>query len=344
MSWFLGFDIGGTKCAVSLGKTQTDKNGEDALLLCAKEKFPTARQTPDRVLNAFLRCAEKLLEKEGLEFSDLSGIGISCGGPLDSKRGVILSPPNLPLWNNIEVVRFFEEKTGVPAFLQNDANACAVAEWKFGAGKGCDDLIFLTFGTGLGAGLILNGKLYSGVSDMAGEIGHVRLSEESDPFLPVGYGKQGSAEGYCSGGGLAQLGRHAAEEALKRGETPPLYLAAGKDLEKIDARLMAELAAQNDPMCRSLYEQCGRKLGRILSILVDLLNPSRVVIGGVFMRSEALLRPGMEAVLEEESLKYAREACTVAAAGLGEAVGDYAALSVAYAGAQEHQKQKGNNL
>ena len=130
---------------------------------------------------------------------DISAIGISCGGPLNSKKGVILSPPNLPGWDNIEIVNIIKDRLDVPAKLQNDANACALAEWKYGAGRGSNNMIFLTFGTGFGAGLILDGRLYNGVNCMSGEIGHVRLTE----YGPVGYGKAGSCEGYCSGGGIA---------------------------------------------------------------------------------------------------------------------------------------------
>lgn len=120
-------------------------------------------------------------------------VGISCGGPLNSTAGIIEGPPNLPGWNNVKIADILTSHYGVFASLQNDANACAVAEWKFGAGKGAQNMIFLTFGTGLGAGLILNGRLYSGTNDNAGEIGHIRLEE----FGPSGYGKSGSFEGFA---------------------------------------------------------------------------------------------------------------------------------------------------
>lgn len=333
MQYFLGLDVGGTKCAASLGCLTEETGARSSMTVLAKEKFATAGHTPYEVLEMFYEAAEKLMQDRGMDFSQLTAIGISCGGPLDSRRGIILSPPNLPGWDKIEIVRFFEERTGVKTFLQNDANACAVAEWKFGAGRGCEDMVFLTFGTGLGAGLILNGRLHCGASDMAGEIGHVRLEKESEcAFLPVGYGKRGSAEGYCSGGGLAQLGREAARQAVLRGEHSALYEAAGEALENIDARLIAELARKDDPVCRQLYTDCGTRLGQTLAILIDLVNPQKIVLGGVYMRSADLLTPAMEAVLEQEALSYAREACEIVPAGLGEQVGDYAALSVAAAG------------
>lgn len=333
MQYFLGLDVGGTKCAASLGELITDANGRNVMKIIGKERFATADYTPLQALEKFYELSEKLLCRKQIEFSELIAIGISCGGPLDSCKGVILSPPNLPDWDQIEIVRFFTERTGVPAFLQNDANACAVAEWKFGAGQGCDNMAFLTFGTGLGAGLILNGKLYCGASDMAGEIGHVRLEKENgNTFLPIGYGKWGSAEGYCSGGGLAQLGREAAMQAVSKGEESALYEAAEGKAERIDAHLIAELARKGDPVCQALYTGCGMRLGETLAILIDVINPEKIILGGIYMRSADLLTPSMEAVLEKEVLFYAREACEIVPAGLGEYVGDYAALSVAVAG------------
>ena len=130
-------------------------------------------------------------------------IGITCGGPLDSKKGLIMSPPNLPKWDKIPITKIIEDNFNVPVFLQNDANACALAEWRFGAGKGTNNMIFLTFGTGLGAGLILDGRLYAGTNNLAGEIGHIRLAKDG----PLGYDKKGSFEGFCSGAGIARLAK-----------------------------------------------------------------------------------------------------------------------------------------
>lgn len=136
------------------------------------------------------------------EGADFSAIGISCGGPLDSRRGIVFSPPNLPGWDKVPITKFFSERFHVPCFLQNNANACVLAEWKWGNGKNLDNVVFPTFGTGMGAGLILNGKLYEGAKGLAGEIGHMRLARHG----PVGYGKAGSFEGVCSGGGDSAIG------------------------------------------------------------------------------------------------------------------------------------------
>jgi glucokinase len=251
-------------------------------------------------------------------------IGISCGGPLDQKRGVILSPPNLPGWDEVPVTKFFREKADIPAFLQNDADAGALAEWKWGAGRGYNSLVFITFGTGCGAGLILNGRLYSGASGQAGEIGHVRLAD----YGPTGYGKPGSMEGFCSGGGIARLARAMAESELQMGKTPALC-PTYHDLGKLTAKTVSIAAEQGDSLAISVYAEAGRKLGMGLSILMDILNPELIIIGSIFTRSRNQLWPEAARIIERDALPLARKACQVVPSALGESIGNYAALAVA---------------
>lgn len=319
--YFLGYDIGGTKCAVSLGRTQDGLY--DSIDIIAKDKFET-KGTPYEVLDKMISCAKAILEKERISFTDIARAGISCGGPLDSKRGVILSPPNLPGWDEVRAVEYLTERTGIKTLLQNDANACAVAEWKFGAGRGCSNMVFLTFGTGLGAGLILNGKLYSGTNDNAGEAGHVRLSENG----PVGYGKIGSFEGFCSGRGIEQLGRSYATEAFQRGEKVS-FCEGMHDLSNITAKRIAECADEGDELAKKVYAKSGEMLGYGLSMLVDILNPERIVIGSVFTRSKHLLFDSCDKVMREQCLSLSYDVCSVVGADLGENIGDYAALALA---------------
>ena len=312
----IGFDIGGTKCAVCIGQ---EINGD--LEILDKRVMPTDHSvSPYEMIERMCALAEEMTE-------NIDCIGISCGGPLDSKRGIIQSPPNLPGWEEVKIVEFLENKYGCKAYLQNDANACAVAEWKYGAGRGCRNMIFLTFGTGLGAGLILDGKLYAGTSDMAGECGHMRLSS----FGPVGYGKGGSFEGFCSGGGIAQLGQMMARESLQMGQ-PVSYCHDIKDLDTITAKSIAERANEGYADAKAVFKVCGEKLGYGLSILIDILNPERIVLGSIFQRSEHLLRESMEKVIQRECLVAARKVCQVVPAQLEENIGDYAALAVASMG------------
>ena len=320
MEYVAGIDIGGTKCAVVLGR----RAGNGEITILDKKAFPTGRRPYSEVLDEFFATVEEILSAQGVKVSQVVAFGISCGGPLDSKRGVIMSPPNLPGWDDVPIVRLFEERFGVKTGVQNDANACALAEWQFGAGCGAQNMIFLTFGTGMGAGLILDGRLYSGTNDMAGEVGHMAMR----PFGPVGYGKAGSFEGFCSGGGIAQLARSRAMEALQMGGGVG-YCPDPASLDGITARSVAEAARQGDPAALEVYRTSGELLGEGLSILIDVLNPETSVIGSIFARAHDVLWPAAESVIRRQSLSYAREVCRVVPAGLGEQIGDYAALSVA---------------
>ena len=314
MNYIIGFDIGGTKCAVTLGKT--NENGLPEII--SKKQFPTQKGKPYEVMEKLSAELDLILESRKITCTDIIGIGISCGGPLDSDKGIIMSPPNLPGWDNIEICKYFTDKFGVPCNLQNDANACAVAEWKYGAGRGMKNIVFLTFGTGLGAGLILNGRLYRGKNDMAGEIGHVRLEKDG----PVGYGKAGSAEGFCSGNGIRQLGIIAMRSG---GSETALYKSCNGDPGKVNAKIIAELAYKGDRVCKEIYDKCAEKLGFVISILCDIINPEAVILGGIYMRSDDLLEDGIKSVMNREALVP----CKILKAGLSENIGDYAALSIA---------------
>lgn len=317
----IGIDIGGTKCAVILGLLS--EKGEVKIL--DKNTRSTADYpTPALMLPQFRKGISDLLINHHLTIEDISAIGISCGGPLDSKRGIILSPPNLPGWDDIQIVDIFEKEYHIPVAIQNDANACALAEWKFGAGRGTMNMIFLTFGTGMGAGLILDGKLYSGTNDNAGEVGHIRL----DRMGPVGYGKAGSFEGFCSGGGIAQLARTMALEKSQMGEKVS-FCNTIPDLQNISAQSVAEAANRGDLLAIKIFEECGTYLGKGLSVIIDILNPECIVLGSIFVRSSHLLIKPMEKAITEESLPLARKVCRIVPAQLDEQIGDIASLSVA---------------
>ncbi len=319
MEYLAGIDIGGTKCSVSLGRAQ-----EGQVELLCREKFPTPgtpREAVERMKDSLGRLLSSAPQNR------LSAVGVSCGGPLSSERGLILSPPNLPGWDGIDILTPFEEAFGVPAFLENDANACALAEWLWGAGKGTRNMVFLTFGTGLGAGLILDGHLYRGACDMAGEAGHIRLSQTG----PVGFGKAGSFEGFCSGGGIGRMGRALAEERGFKEEKRELFSTAAG---------IAEAADQGDELALEIFRRTGRMLGLGLSVLMDILNPELIVIGSIFLRQEKRLRTPMEEVLKREALPLSLASCRVVPAGLGEELGDYGALSAALNGLREKKKNR----
>lgn len=249
---YLGIDIGGTKCAVCLG--------EGAGSILDKIVFDTLEPLgPEQAVSNLLKSTDQLLAKHG---SRIKGIGIACGSPLDQERGIIQAPAQLASWKNIEIVRIFNERYHVPTFLDNDANAGASAEFCFGAGRGCRHMAFLTFGTGMGAGFVLNGQVYRGANCYAGEVGHIRLS----PQGPIGCRKSGSFEGWCSGAGIAQIAK--SELASFSGKT---ILSAQPTAKDVGAA-----ASQGDMLALKILEISGHHLGIALAIIVDTINPERI--------------------------------------------------------------------
>ena len=289
MTVYLGADIGGTKIAVVLGNALAE--------IIATSRFPTASVAdPYQALDGIERAFGQLLQANDYSVEDVARIGISCGGPLDSRRGVVLSPPNLPGWDEIPVCEVLNRKFGRPVRLENDANAAAQAEWAFGAGRGTQHMVFLTCSTGMGAGLILDGRLYHGARDLAGEAGHIRLTDDG----PVGYRKAGSFEGWASGAGL--------------------FDRTGRPAEEIGREALA-----GDPGALALIRQTGEMLGRGIAIMCDVLNPELVVCGTMAVKLGDLLLEPARRVLAREAL----DPCPVVPAALGADFGNVAALTVA---------------
>jgi len=304
-----GVDIGGTKTAVS--RLTDDKRVEEVA------RFPTSG--PGETVSRILRELDALGPKEG------PLIGISCGGPLDSRRGLILSPPNLKGWDRVPICDLLKDRFGGQAFIMNDANACALAEWRFGAGVGCKNMVFLTSGTGMGAGLILDGRLYEGTTGDAGEVGHMRLADAG----PAGFGKEGSFEGFCSGGGIARLARLRLPPEGAR----PAWARADAE---IDAKAVAAAAGAGDGFALEIMRESGLRLGQALALIIDILNPERIVIGGFYPKSRHLLEPSMRSAIDREALASARAACEVLPATLGDSIGCYGAICAALEGANVH--------
>ena len=269
----LGIDVGGTKCAIIYGIKENDE-----LHIIDKKKFDTT--TVDETIDRILCETEKMMNLHQLTPTNTKAIGICCGGPLNSETGIVMSPPNLPGWDNIPIV-------------------------------------------GLGAGLILNGKLYTGTNDNAGELGHIRLSD----FGPIGYGKKGSFEGFASGGGIAQLSKMYVMEKLQTGQK--VEWCTLQELDQLTARKVAEEAAKGDKLAQSIYETSAIYLGKGLSMVIDILNPEVIVIGGIYTRNKNMMEPIMQKIIDQEALSCANRVCKVKPAALGEQIGDYAALSVA---------------
>ena len=300
----VGLDIGGTKCAVITG--QVDESGE--LHILAREAFPTP-PAQEEAIGRLGDLAERMTAGHSI-----SAIGISAGGPMDAEKGMLLNPPNLPGWTGISMTDRMTARFHAPARMENDANACALAEYRLGAGRGSRNMVFITFGTGFGAGLILDGKLYRGTTGCAGELGHWRLSD----YGPSGYGKLGSFEGFCSGGGMAQLAQTVAQRYIQNG-MPPAY-------QQFDVKTVAQAARAGDAAALEVFDICGRRLGQGLALVCDLLDVERIVLGSIYARCEDLLVKPMHEALDREILPSNTR---ILPAALGEQIGDYAALTIA---------------
>lgn len=314
---WIGVDIGGTKTAVVLSSHPP--------AMQERIEFPTLPDRgPQRAIELIEQSIHRLIGSPGLAKSSLGGIGVSCGGPLDQVAGVIQAPPNLATWVDVPITSILRREFGLACRIENDANAGAVAEHRFGAGQGTRHMIFLTMGTGFGAGVIADGRLLSGASGQAGEIGHVRLTASG----PAGYNKAGSVEGWVSGGGMAQVAARQVEAAIGDGQVTALAARLQAN-GVLTARDVADAAQRGDELALRIIHDTGSRLGEALAILVDLFNPERIVIGGLAMRmGESLLAPA-RVVMQREALPASAKICQIVPAALGERIGDVAAICVA---------------
>jgi len=313
----VGIDIGGTKTAVLLSSRPPH--------VISRKQFATRpAQGPERALEQIKSGIRELLAEQEADGGAITRIGVSCGGPLDRVQGIIQSPPNLSTWDNVPIKAILEREFQAECLIENDANAGAVAEHRFGAGKGCQNMVFLTMGTGLGAGVITDGRLYRGSNDLAGEVGHLRLTRAG----PIGHNKKGSAEGWASGGGMSQVAQQAVATALKK-KRPTVLSKLCRSGGPITAKDIGTAARHGDKVALEVLESTGEKLGAVLAILVDLLNPDRIVIGGLAMRLGDLILQPARRVVKLEALELPARTCQIIPAELGESIGDTAALCIA---------------
>ena len=313
----LAVDIGGTKILTAVV-------GADGAVLARRRVA-----TPDRgvapVLEAIVHSARTVLEDRGLTFRDVAAAGVGAPGPLDPDAGVVFEPPNMEGWHDVPLAALLHERLGAPVFVENDANAAALGEWWVGAGRGVADLIYLTVSTGIGGGIIIDGRPYHGKSGAAGEMGHVVVLADG-PLC--GCGTRGCLEALSSGTAIARQAR----ELLARGKAPGLAHLL-EDGEAPTARLVAEAAARGDADCLALLAQAGRYLGIALAGYVNIFDPELVVLGGgVVQAGEAFLAPARENMYAL-ALAQPRRGLRLATGELGDeagALGMIATLSARY--------------
>ena len=308
MSYVIGIDIGGTKTSVSLG------NAQGKILI--RTIFPTkgAQFTigqVKRIIRDYLKKYDKALKKT-------KGIGISCAGPLDLKRGILIKPPNMPTWRNVPLKRIFSRSFALPVVVDNDANAAAVAEKTFAAGKKVNNLFYYTVSTGIGGGLIIDGKIYHGASYDAGEIGH-------SVVLPNGpkckCGKHGCLEALASGTAIARIAR---ERATK---SSLILKLAGKKKD-IDAAIVAQAARRGDALAQAIYRQAAFYLGLSVTNVIQIINPEMVVIGGGVSKAGKILFQPLIKTVRQYTWPRPYRSCKIVRAKLKDRVGDLGAISL----------------
>ncbi len=304
MRTVLGLDIGGTKTACVEGSV----SGE----ILQRVEIPTAPFSTTFPL--IVEQAHKLIRIARNSHRTIAAISVSVGGPLKIKEGILINPPHLPGWHHVALKKsLMREFPEIPVLIEHDGNAGALAEFHFGVGKGRRDLkhlVFLTFGTGVGAGFILNGEILRGASDTAGEVGHWRLAEDG----PLGFGKRGSWESFASGAGLVEL----AAQMFPRRWTPATPI-----------RELVEAMLANDAEALQVAEVAGKWMGRGLALLIDALNPQVIVFGSLGVVLGERVLGAARKVIADEALPQAAAACELLPSALGKQIGDVAALMAA---------------
>jgi len=299
--FIVGVDLGGTNivvCAMSADGTR--QHGLHSEPTAAHEGTDAVIARMARMVNETVAIT---MREAGVGRDAFRGVGIGAPGPLDREAGIVLVAPNLD-WHMVPLRDLMTELTGLPAAIDNDANCATYGEWWIGAARGGRNVIGVTIGTGIGGGLILDGQLYHGSSDMAGEIGHTTIDQTG---RRCGCGNYGCLEAYASGTAIAERAR----EALSYEQTSILPDMVGGDVGKITAATVYAAAAQGDAVATEVVRDTARFLGTGLANLLNIFNPDIVVIaGGVTQAGEALFAP-LRAEVRRRAFKPAVEACRI---------------------------------
>ena len=316
----VGIDIGGTKLATVVA----DSTGH----IFSKVRKPTlAERGPEYALQLLFEMVRETINLAGLEQKSISAIGVSCGGPLDTKTGVVYSPPNLPGWDALPLKAQLESEFEIPVTIENDANASALAEYRFGGGRGYNAVLYMTMSTGIGGGIVIDGQIYHGANDSAGEVGHQILLPDG-PLC--GCGKRGCLEALCSGPAIARRARTAIQEQLAEKNTLAttlLNLADGR-IESVKSEHVLAAARTGDVLALQLVDETAYYMGWGIANLVNVLNPDIVLLGTIAIAAGDLLLNPIRKTVSEFAMTRPAEAVKIAPAQLGEALGDLAAIAL----------------
>ncbi len=289
-------DLGGTKLRVIVADLEGNIAGE---IIRPSE----ADEGPEPVINRMIELLEAAAVQAGVALSQLRAVGVASPGALDLLHGRVQGAPQLPGWDGVPLVEIMSERLGIPALLENDANAAALGENRFGAGRGTRFMIYHTISTGVGGGIIIDGKVYHGVSGSAGELGHLTVWFNGPRCL---CGERGHLEAIASGTGIAWR----AQEMIEAGKAPGLERVL-REKGGLDAVEIAEAARAGDEVARRLYDEAGLYLGVALANHINIFNPEMLVLGGGVVNGAGDLfldhaERIMRQLARKEPLKYAR--------------------------------------
>jgi len=301
--FIIGVDLGGTNIVVGA----MSANGSRQYAMHSTPTPPRSEGSSGRVVERMIEMLEatiaETLAETGAKRSDILGVGIGAPGPLDRKNGIVVIAPNLG-WHNLPLRDLISDAVQLPCTLDNDANCATYGEWWIGAARGARNVVGITIGTGIGGGLIFNGQLYHGSSDVAGEIGHMTIDQTGRRCQ---CGNYGCLEAYASGPNIAERAR----EALRAGDASALPSMVGGDVERITAATVYEAAQAGDPVARDVVRDTARFLGTGLANLLNVFNPDVVVVaGGVTQAGDALFEP-LRNEVRRRAFKPAVAACRI---------------------------------
>ncbi len=331
----LAVDIGGTQIRTAVLR------GDQ--LLARVGLLTGENPTPERVLPRIFEAVQQALAKAEVSLAHIAGIGIAAPGPLNSRTGVVYDPPNMPRWNNVPLRELFHRQFPVPVFIDNDANAAALGEYMFGAGKGCQDMVYMTISTGIGGGVIANGELIEGANGTAAELGHMSIDWRGER---CNCGNIGCLERIASGTAIAR----SANEAIERGEGTDLLSFALQhqpiDRENAKASTPEDVAAHSPthvtartvalganagiPLAQSIIATAAEALGVGLVNIIHIYNPERIILGGgVTQMGSLLLEPALR-IVGQRAMVVPRKAAHITLAQLGQDVGLIGAGALVY--------------
>ena len=301
----IGVDVGGTNVKVAL----VDKSGS----IVYSDTVPTrAEMGYEYTISNIIKAIQSLMKESKTSKDLIEGIGFGFPGQIDCDNGIVRLAPNIPGWIDIPIADIVSKEFGIPVKVDNDVRCAALAELNFGAGKGAKNMICITVGTGIGSGLIINGKLVRGASNAAGELGHIKLQMQDGPIC--GCGDTGCLEAFASGPAIVAL----AEEYIKGGKSTKYRELANPD---ITPYIVAEAAKQGDVVAKKIFETIGNYIGIGLASVVNLLNPEKVVIGGGVADAGDLLFGPIKETLKKRTMPIQGAAVEVVHAELGNTAG-----------------------